>query len=198
LCIRDVTDGISFHISNNIEIDNFNLVINRIDSLLDNFKKPNMILNIGGGYRINTNKAYFENLNKKILILKQKYNVRVIAEPGNTIVNSAGSIRTKVIGIKKHSDFHYDLFIDAGKPTGIKTDGKRIPTYINHVSEEKYCEEREYRFIDITCMYRPHFSIKLKSIVNEGDIFEFGGMGAYTICLKNDFHTWTYPSVYIS
>jgi ornithine decarboxylase len=197
LQIKDVTEGISFHISNNINIEGFNCVIERIDKVLAAFNKPNMILNIGGGYRINADKDYFENLKNKISELSQKYRLSIIAEPGNTIVNSAGCIRTSVIGIKKRDDYHYDLYIDAGKPTGIKTDEKRIPGYIKQITNHGYSEEREYRFIDITCMHKPHFSVKLNSQVYEGDIFEFGDMGAYTLCLKSDFHVWAYPEVYV-
>lgn len=195
--LRDITGGISFHISNNINIEDFNRVVERIDIVLAAFNKPNMILNIGGGYRINSDKDFFFNLNNKILRLKVKHNVNVIAEPGNTIINSAGCIRTSVIGVKKRDENHYDLYIDAGKPTGIKTDEKRIPGYIKQLTEHKPCDERIYRFIDITCMHKPHFSIRHNSEVYEGDIFEFGEMGAYTLCLRSDFHEWTYPDVYV-
>jgi ornithine decarboxylase len=195
--IKKLTEGISFHISNNINIEGFNLVIKRIDEILTAFDKSNMILNIGGGYRINAGNDYFENLRNKIKELSMRHGVSIIAEPGNTIVNSAGCIRTSVIGIKKRSNYDYDLYIDAGKPTGIKTDEKRIPGYIKLMTNHEYCSERRYRFIDITCMHKPHFSIKLNSPVYDGDIFEFGDMGAYTLCLKSDFHAWAYPEVFV-
>jgi len=195
--LAESTDGISFHISNNVVVNEFNNVIERIDVILKAFNKRNMILNIGGGYRINAEESFFDNLNNKIRCLVNKYAITVIAEPGNTIVNSSGRIITTVVGVKKREAGRYDLYIDAGKPSGIKTNGKRIPGYIKQITRHEPCEEREYRFIDITCMHSPHFSIALKSPVYEGDVFEFGNMGAYSICLRSDFHLWNIPDVIV-
>lgn len=43
-------DGLSFHISNNTQIDNFNCVLDRIETLIPFIKASFKILNIGGGY----------------------------------------------------------------------------------------------------------------------------------------------------
>lgn len=194
---KEDTDGILFHISNNVSVEAFNHVFERIKCILKVFDKKDMIVNIGGGYRINAEPIFFANLKQKLLYLKEKYGVNVIAEPGNTVVNTSGCILTTVIGIRKRDDFHYDLYIDAGKPSGIKTDEKRIPGFIRQTIVHNICDEREYRFVDITCMHRPHFSIKLHTEVREGDIFEFGDMGAYTLCLRSDFHAWSVPNVIV-
>lgn len=193
----DNINGLSFHISNNVDIRSFDKVMQRVEMILEQFPKKQLLLNIGGGYRIYAPDVFFENLNRKLDLIKRQYDIEVIAEPGNTIVNSSGVVQTKVIGVKKRSSDLYDVYIDAGKPSGIKTDEKRIPSYISLLGVKSSCEERTYRFIDITCMHRPHFSIKLSVCVDEGDIFEFGDMGAYTICLRSNFHLWAPPIVEI-
>lgn len=190
-------DGLSFHISNNIDSSKLNVVLDRIDQLLSMMPQRHYILNIGGGYRLNAAEDFYNVLNWRISKLKSKYNLEIYAEPGNSIVNSAGVVRTSVVGVRQRKENQYDLYIDAGKPTGIKTDEKRIPTYIKLLSKTPICEQREYRFVDITCMHKPHFSIQLCQEVREGDIFEFGGMGAYTVCLQSEFHAWESPKVVV-
>lgn len=195
--MRDYVDGLSFHISNNINISNFNYVMDRIETLLPLFSLKRILLNIGGGYRLEAADAFFENLQERISKLKQIYNIDIIAEPGNTIVNSAGSIYTTVIGVKK-KDFYTDVYIDAGKPSGIKTDNKRIPRCIRISGKSRCSEKHRYRFVDITCMHKPHFSEDLEYMIEEGDVLEFTDMGAYTVCLQSKFHLWQSPQIEIS
>lgn len=185
-------DGLSFHISNNTQINNFNCVLDRIETLIPFIKASPKILNIGGGYRIDATDEFYYNLQDRIARIKIKYGVDVIAEPGNTIVNSAGSIYTKVIGIKKRKDYT-DVYIDVGKPSGLKTSNKRLPERINIIGKNASLEKYKYRFIDITCMHKPHFSWELNYVLEENDIIQFTEMGAYTVCLQSKFHLWESP-----
>ena len=189
-------DGISFHISNNVKTEYFNCVMDRVESLIKLLKKPLKILNIGGGYRIDAQDEFYVNLQKRITQIKLKYDIEVIAEPGNTIVNSAGSIYTKVIGLKKQNEY-IDVFIDVGKPSGLKTGGKRIPKSVNVVGKKNCPEKYKYRFVDITCMYKPHFFWELDYVLEENDIIQFTGMGAYSVCLQSKFHLWESPKIQI-
>lgn len=187
-------DGLSFHISNNTRIDNFNVVMDRIETLMPLLKTDSQILNIGGGYRLDASDEFYHNLQKRIERIKRKYGVIVIAEPGNTIVNSAGSIFTKVIGIKKRKDYT-DVYIDVGKPSGLKTSNKRLPESVNVIGKENSFEKFKYRFIDITCMHKPHFFWELNYVLEENDVIQFTGMGAYTVCLQSKFHLWEPPII---
>ena len=189
-------DGLSFHISNNTQIDNFNCVLDRIETLIPFIKASFKILNIGGGYRIDASDEFYYNLQNRIARIKIKYGVDVIAEPGNSIVNSAGSIYTKVIGIKKRKDYT-DVYIDVGKPSGLKTSNKRLPERINVIGKDISFEKQKYRFIDITCMHKPHFFWELNYVLEENDIVQFTEMGAYTVCLQSKFHLWESPIIEI-
>ena len=190
-------DGLSFHISNNVDVKKMELVLDRVEKLFLIMPKRPYILNIGGGYRLYAENTFYEVLNQRLGSLRNRYSLDIIAEPGNAIVNSAGTVITSVIGVRNRQGNQYDLYVDAGKPTGIKTDGKRIPTYIKLLSDAEDCEEREYRFVDITCMHKPHFTFKLRKAVLEGHMFEYGGMGAYSACLQSKFHEWDNPPVRI-
>ena len=189
-------DGLSFHISNNTQIDDFNRVLDRIEMLIPFIKASFKILNIGGGYRIDATDEFYYNLQDRIAQIKIKYGVDVIAEPGNSIVNSAGSIYTKVIGIQKRKDYT-DVYIDVGKPSGLKTSNKRLPERINVIGKDISFEKQKYRFIDITCMHKPHFFWELNYVLEENDIVQFTGMGAYTVCLQSKFHLWESPTIEI-
>lgn len=189
-------DGLSFHISNNINIDNFNCVMDRIETLIPFILSSKILLNIGGGYRMDATNAFYFNLQERITQIKSKYCMDIIAEPGNSIVNSAGSIYTKVIGIKKRNGYT-DLYIDVGKPSGLKTNNKRIPISVNVIGKKRCFESHKYRFIDITCMHKPHFFWDLNYGIGENDIIQFTGMGAYTVCLQSKFHLWGSPIIEI-
>lgn len=56
----------------------------------------------------------------------------------------------------------------------------------------------KYRFIDITCMHKPHFFEDLEYIIEEGDVLEFTDMEAYTVCLQSKFHLWQSPQIEIN
>ena len=101
-----------------------------------------------------------------------------------------------VVGISARDGFFY-IYMDAGKPTGLKTDNKRMPSYINVTNKNKTNCLNKYRFIDLTCMHRPHFVYELPFAIEVDDILEFGNMGAYSICLQSMFHVWPSPKIYI-
>ena len=119
-----------------------------------------------------------------------------MAEPGNTIVNECGVLLSTVVGVRER-DGYFDIYMDAGKPTGLKTDHKRLPSYINVINKDRIGVPIKYRFIDLTCMHRPHFIYELPFMIEAGDILEFGGMGAYSVCLQSIFHLWSSPQIYL-
>lgn len=193
---RRIIGGISFHLSENTRIDRFLKATSRAERVLDLVARSKPILNIGGGYRLNAESGFYEVVNSKIASIKRRFGVRCIAEPGNAIVNSSGTLLARVVEVRRMDEYSYDVFIDAGKPSGFKTDAKRIPAKVT-VSEGAgiVAETRSYRFIDITCMHRPHFEWKSRFVIEEGSIISLHGMGAYSVCLSNTFHAWPRPKV---
>lgn len=196
---NNLIDGLTFHISDNNDIEIFNRTFDRIESICKRMVRNDIIINIGGGYRLNAPDEFYDNLNMRLSKLRSVKNVRFIAEPGNDIVNSAGKVYTKVIGKKTNVNGYVDLYIDYGKPSGFKTDSKRVPSTVINLSQKQISniDGKKYRFIDITCMHKPHFNKFLNFDIAVGDILEFGDMGAYTLCLRSDFHAWEAPYVEI-
>jgi len=186
-------DGITFHISNNVNIEACVKVLERIEKLLLQLRGPKIrILNIGGSYKLTAPTVFFEILNEKLERLKKVYNLRIICEPGAAIVHTAGKIITEVVLIKEQDGF-FDVFIDAGAPTGLSN---RKPESIKIVNRETESGKRTfYRFFDTTSLHQQLFLFPLKFRIKEGDILELGHLGAYTVCFKNHFHSWKMPAV---
>ncbi len=188
-------DGISFHISENTNIENVSKVLDRIEGILKQFAskgKKGIILNIGGSYRLYASDEYYDKLNDRLSEMIKLYQISLIAEPGMAIVNTAGSFMTRVIMTKDQGVFT-DVYIDGGLPNGIT----RSPGSINVLNREKTDCRKIYRFIDITCLNKVLFTKRLSCDIYDDDILEFCEMGAYSIVHQNDFHLWDKTNVEI-
>lgn len=181
-------DGISFHISNNINIENEISVLDRAEEVLKQIPRSQgaeFILNIGGSYRIDAPEGYYERLKSRLEKIVECYGVQLKAEPGMTIVNSAGSFFTRVVMTKEY-DVYTDVYIDGGTPNGIFGE----PDKVNVVGETQECKRRFYRFIDITCIHKVLFQKRMNVSIRDNDILEFKHMGAYSLVYQNKFHLW--------
>lgn len=186
-------DGFTFYVSKNKNISTLLAVLDRADLYLSMLEKQEMILNIGGNYRLigEVDQDYYKLLSEKLSSLGKKYRLTLIAEPGHGIIKSAGFLVTKVVLVKQIENEVY-VYIDAGTPTGVLFEPDEITLKKEFVStSEKIC----YRFYGITCSHQLLFSKTLNFRIDEGDILEFSDYGSYTVCLSNQFHSWKRPDV---
>lgn len=184
-------DGISFHISNNTNINVYRKVIKRVRDILDllNNKRPNKyIVNIGGGLQLDIGCEFYEQMNKENEELIKRYEIELYAEPGEAIVGSAGKFYSKVI-LTKDNGRTIDVYLDSGIPQGFAT--RRKPSDVNIYGGNRIKDKRcVYRFMDCTCMGVSIF-IKRKNLdIRDGDILEFECCGAYSTVFCNDFHAY--------
>ncbi|MFC2146192.1 hypothetical protein ACFLRT_02395 [Acidobacteriota bacterium] len=196
-------DGITFFVRNpnnsasDENLENMLRVLDRCDWFLGELDhKSGLIFNIGGNYRFNKsmNDAYYDRLNNEVEKLKEKYQLRLLVEPGRAIIDSAGVLLTKVVMTKERQEYH-DVFIDAGDPTGLFTRPTRVTTFAG--GAKKLDKRRGYRFIGTTCSHRILFSYASKFEIQKGDILMLEGFGAYSICYSSNFHAWERPGVII-
>lgn len=188
-------NGVSFHFTENVNIENEFIILDRIEKILKKLVaigKKGMILNIGGSYRLWASQEYFKQLRMRLHYLVDEYEVKLLAEPGLAIVNSAGSFRTKVIMTKEYGVFT-DVYIDGGAPNGIKD----APKGVINLSNCDKCMKKIYRFIDITCLNRVLFTKRLSFSIEIDDILELLEIGAYSLVYRNDFHLWGETAVEI-
>ncbi|MBB6022773.1 ornithine decarboxylase [Paenibacillus sp. JGP012] len=187
-------DGVAFHISKNGNIEFSNRVLDRSEEIIRKLNKDKpIILNIGGGYESNFSEDYYPKLNERLKELKNKYNLQIIAEPGSAIINKGVRIRTKVILVKEREGF-YDVYLDAGIPTGLMRKPGSIQVINRSVEKGK---RKIYRFLDITSLHRPLFQIFLKHDIQEEDLLDLEECGAYTISYINQFHSWPEPMIIV-
>jgi len=186
-------DGLSFHISNNTDVDNMMSMLERAKYVLRSIPDQNgkeLILNIGGSYSIDAPSSYYDTIRDGLKDLTGKYNIKLKAEPGMSIVNSAGCFYTRVVMTKEY-DVYTDVYIDGGTPNGIFGE----PSKVTLVSEAPECKRRFYRFIDITCIHKVLFQKRMNVSIRENDLLRFENMGAYSVVYQNKFHLWDEPLV---
>lgn len=188
--VPECIDGITFYISKNNKIDKIIKVLEYAELFLQQLKKKS-ILNIGGNYRLpnEVSPDFYEILNRKLSSMKEKYECILFAEPGRSIVKSAGKLITSVIGVKRDKKY---VYIDAGMPTGISY----CPNEIINLTGRKVTEPTEYSFFDITCSHRLLFKTRLPFDINIDDQLEFHNFGSYSICKSSNFHGWETPTCY--
>jgi len=184
-------NGLTFHISENCNIESIRLVFDRIEFLMNMMdpRQNDFILNLGGGWRLGIEyEAFYQYLKHRVESLRQRFSFQIYAEPGSAIVKTAGKVIAKVVRVKKNTTF-VDVFVDAGSPIGVV----RTPDYVENVRNEILSKRLYYRFIEITNMHKTLFIKKLSFSIKEDDILTFGGYGAYSIAYRTDFHLWDKP-----
>lgn len=180
--------GITFYICDNYRIEILEKVLDRCEDIL-NLLGKGKLLNIGGNYRLSSElpENFYLRLNRRISYLKNKYNCTIIAEPGRSIVKSAGKLITSVVHVKEKPNCTY-VYTDAGIPTGISYAPKII---INNTTEK--ATPKLFKFFDITCSHRMLFEIELNYRICTGDILSFENFGSYSIAKSSNFHGWEKP-----
>lgn len=183
-------DGVTFYLSKNKNISYLKRVLNRCQDALS-LIGHNKILNIGGNYRLphEVSEDYYHELNTILHELKNKTKCIIYAEPGRSIVKSAGQLITTVIAVKKNSDTTY-VYIDGGLPTGISY----APTNITFAyNKHKIKNTQRYQFYDITCSHRMLFDISINYNIEVNDILIFNNFGSYSVAKYSNFHGWEKP-----
>lgn len=185
-------DGLTFYVSKNKDIITLMSVLNLCEIILHYIPKCE-ILNIGGNYRLPSeiDEHFYENLRKNLDLLRAKYGVRIYAEPGRSVVKSAGTLLSTIISMKPHGESTW-VYIDAGIPTGISY----APKDILHVNKKESPYSYKYIFYDITCSHIPLFEKHLNYDLEPGDVLTLKDFGSYSLAKSSNFHGWASPLVY--
>ena len=111
-------DAISVHIGSQIiDIKPFKKVLNVIKNLLGELKIEFKFIDLGGGMGISYSKKEKNlNLNKYSLLVKKfikNKNIKIIFEPGRSIIGNTGILISKVVFIKKSANKKF-FILDVG------------------------------------------------------------------------------------
>lgn len=196
-------DGITFHLWCNYKIKSMEVVLKRVEDILKKVQiNREFVVNIGGGYRIEhfdedakifDLNTFFNELSNILRNMKSKYGIKIYAEPGRGIINSAGEIITQIVHVRDFNRIK-KVFIDAGKPIGLgASDITREIIPLFNLQNSK--DEMTYDFYDITCLNERLFTFRSKLVLSVDDIIRIPNCGAYNICFMSDFHLWRKPMV---
>lgn len=183
-------DGLTFYINKNKFIHKVITALERCEEILKLIGNRK-IINIGGNYRLDSevSKDFYDVLKERIVYFKTKYECIFYAEPGRSVVKTAGKLFTTIIATKEKQDCYY-IYIDAGLPTGISY----APKIISIQSKQEFKTNKKYKFFDITCSHRLLFETNIKYNLAENDILIFEDFGSYSICKASNFHGWDRPT----
>ncbi len=193
---KDDLDGVTFHISDNTNIDVLMKVLHYVEQFLITLELPRkrqFILNIGGSYSLEDINQFYSKLAVELKRLKKIYNLVLLAEPGLAVVNTACRYYTKVLRVRNSKKGCTDVYIDGGYPNGIT----RVPRKINIMNRNVEKGKFVYQFYDLTSIHIPLFLTRVVGQIKEGDILEFTEYGAYTYVYRNAFHMYDDPLVSI-
>lgn len=188
-------DGVTFYNIPNISKKQLSDILKRCSDILAHLRQRPRILNIGGNYRFESDlePGFYDGLKQILSTLKKDMEDLVVyAEPGRTIVKSAGQIVTKVISVRQQPDV-YEIFLDAGIPSGILYP----PTRIALLCPAKIPTPHNVtcRFFAVTCSKKLLFEAHMDFLPDENDLLLLEDMGTYSVCKSNHFHGWTLPGI---
>ncbi len=149
-------------------------------------------IDLGGGMGINYGKEKklldYKKYSKEIYKFVKKNNVKIIFEPGRSIIGNTGYLLTKIIYIKKTNKINF-IILDAGmndlmRPALYKAYHEMIPTKKNRIKILK-----RHDFVGPICETTDKFlSTKSYQKLNEGENIVICDVGAYGKVLSSNYN----------
>ncbi len=166
--------------------------LNAIQKIIDKSKFRFEYVDLGGGMGINYGqenkllnyKKYSQHISKFI----KKNKVKIIFEPGRSIIGSAGYLLTKIIYIKKTNKINF-IILDSGmndlmRPALYKAYHRIIPC-----KKSKTKISKIHDFVGPICETTDKFlSVKTFQKLNEGDNIVICDVGAYGKVLSSNYN----------
>ena len=194
--------GIDFHIGSQImDLQPFKESVLKIKSIIDLLKEKNILLShidIGGGLGIAYDNE--ESINKKTFItsvikLLEPLSIKILIEPGRSIIGEAGLLIAKVINTKKSSNKNF-VIVDAGM-----NDLLRPPLYnaFHHIKEVHSNNFNKY-LCDVVgpiCETSDFLGKDRMLSLSKGDYVVVESVGAYGFVLASNYNTRVKPAEYI-
>ncbi len=187
-------EGLSVHIGSQINsINPFRKVLSVLNKIIDKTKVNFKFIDLGGGMGISYYKKekklnlhqYAKLVNKFVTNKK----VKIIFEPGRSIIADTSILISKVIYIKKSNNKKF-IILDAGmndlmRPALYNAYHDIIPLKKNNKKVKGYVE-----FVGPICESSDKFLLKKNiSKIYEGDYVAIANVGAYGMSLTSNYNT---------
>ncbi len=190
---------LSVHIGSQI-LNNkpYEKMLNVVDKLLRNLDYKFEFIDLGGGMGINydnkTKKLNYLKYKKSIIKFKNKYNCKIIFEPGRSIIGNVGILATKVIYLK-HNKTKTFVILDAAmndliRPALYDAKHRIVPSLRNKSQSKKILE-----FVGPVCETTDKFLTERKfQNIKENDIMIICDTGAYGYSLSSNYNLRLRPA----
>ena len=184
---------LSVHIGSQI-LDHkpYERMLKTIDQILNKTNYQFEYIDLGGGmgitYSNKNKKLNYKRYNAAIVKFLNKHNVKIIFEPGRSIIGNTGTLVTKVIYIKD-SDKKKFIILDAAmndlmRPALYGAFHKFLP-----VIKSKKKSKKEYEFVGPICESTDKFiSLKKFQELKEKDLIAICDVGAYGMSLSSNYN----------
>ena len=149
-------------------------------------------IDLGGGmgiqYKKNSNKLNYRKYNLLIKSFLKKNKVKIIFEPGRSIIGSAGFLLTKIIYIKQTNKRNF-IILDSAmndmmRPALYKAEHMILPSKLS-----KNKVKRRHEFVGPICETTDKFLTTLKyQKLNQNDIVIICDVGAYGMVLSSNYN----------
>ncbi len=189
---------LSVHIGSQI-LDHrpYSKMIRAIDNIIKKSKYNFDYIDLGGGmginYNLNSKKLNYKKYSSIIKKLLKKYKVKIIFEPGRSIIGNAAALITKVIYVKSSTSKNF-VILDAAmndfmRPALYGSSHRIIPAKKN-----KNILRKVHDFVGPICESTDRFlSLKKYQNIKENDILAICDVGAYGIVLASNYNLRTKP-----
>lgn len=191
---KEIIKGFHFHFStNNFNIDNYDAILDKLDTLVDQYGLIIEFIDIGGGLPGASEDIYssivYEKL-PKLIKSKIKNNILIISEVGRNLVEDVFELKASIISLKKLSLDIFDITID--------TNITHFPCFWEKKFGIEYLPhnvlDKTPIFINIfgnSCMQIDKIadSFLIPQIPNIGDQILLTKLGAYSLSQATNFIT---------
>ena len=188
-------NGLAFDLRQNTQAHTVVQALDLCERLLEQLSNVTTV-NIGGNYRMSWEVAedYYPRLRSRLLALRERWPVEIIAEVGRSVVKHAGRLYARVTSVKPRNGY-YAVYLDVGLPGGVS----HSPTFLRLVETRgdlRRAESVPCKFYGDTCCNTCLFTMDIDFHPCPDDMLELGGMGAYTVCKISRFHGAAPPLIY--
>ncbi len=167
-------------------------MLRTVSAILSKTNHAFEFIDLGGGmgitYSDKNKKLNYKKYNGAILKFLQKHNVKIIFEPGRSIIGDTGTLITKVIYIKD-SERKKFIILDAAmndlmRPALYGAVHKTIPV----IKSNKF-SKKSYEFVGPICESTDKFvTLKKFQKLKENDLIAICDVGAYGMSLSSNYN----------
>ncbi len=189
---------LSVHIGSQI-LDHrpYSKMIKVISNLINKSKYKFDYIDLGGGmgidYNLNSKKLDYKKYSLLVERFLKKYKVKIIFEPGRSIIGNSAALITKVIYIKSSSKKNFVILDSAMndfmRPALYGSNHRIIP-----IIKNKTVVKKIHDFVGPICETTDRFlTLKKYQKIKENDVLAICDVGAYGIVLASNYNLRTKP-----